>query len=67
LNYKKRSILFRAFICGGAFLFYFSDLILATNMFKYPIPYESIIVIVTYVLGNMLLQYAILFLKNKNI
>ena len=63
LSYNKRSMLFRAFLCAGSLLFYFSDLILATNMFKYDIPHETIIVIVTYVLGNMLLQYAIHFLK----
>jgi uncharacterized membrane protein YhhN len=62
LSYK-RSVLFRIFLCGGSILFYFSDLILATNMFKYPIPYETIIVIITYLLGNGMLQYAVLFLK----
>lgn len=66
LGYTDRSLKFRIILCIGATLFVISDAILAINMFKFPIPLDTIWIIGTYLPAIFLLQFAVLFLQSQD-
>jgi len=51
---------------AGALLFMFSDMMIAINKFKTPLPYSHILIMLTYLLGQYLIVQGSLDLAKKN-
>jgi len=65
LGYVGRDIKFRLMLCIGGTSFLISDTIIGINMFNDHIPVPGVWVLLTYIIANLCLQYAVLFLRKK--